>query len=137
MANSIPTNNFFYLFRISTFALETRVRAKAPLRCIDIDPTTSFVAVGLGRGAITLYYMDKQQKAAAVQGSLLRQDTGQYFLVHLAAPACIINHVCRFVVGPSFTFQELDSRKDCLEDISGLSSSYLMYTKTVQVQEFC
>lgn len=56
------------------------MRAKAPLRCLAVDPSTSFVAAGMGRGLIALYFLDKQQKAAPVKGSLLRQETGRLLL---------------------------------------------------------
>lgn len=88
------------LWNNSTFNLEARVRSRAPLRCLDFDPSTSFIAAGMVGGHVSLFFFDKQMKAASVQGSLLRQNTGA-----------------------SFQLKEMDARKDCMEDISDIKFS--------------
>lgn len=91
--------------------LLTRLRTPSPIRCIDFEAKNVFLAVGMAAGVIGVYFLHKQrlQGQGQSQPFVRRRDCGDID-----------------VEDNVFSLHELCTRKDCLQDISGSFSIFLL-----------
>mmetsp|Transcript_3035 Transcript_3035/g.4634 ORF Transcript_3035/g.4634 Transcript_3035/m.4634 type:complete len:1138 (-) Transcript_3035:82-3495(-) len=79
-------------------SLEARCRSKAPIRCIDVHFSNNIVSIGMAGGAFAMYRLEKSRGGSS--HALVRSTNPSIYSLH-----------------------EIESRKDCLEDISDIKFS--------------
>jgi WD40 repeat protein len=87
------------LWDLVSFSLAGRARAKAPVRCLHVDSSGGFIAVGMVAGAFSVFYLEKSRPKQTATRLLRREEAVTY------------------------TLHELATQRDCMEDLSDIKFS--------------